>query len=342
MKVLVTGGAGYIGTHTVLALIERGHTPVIADNFDNSSPAAVARLEEITGRPIELHPIDVSDQTALRKVFGSTAFDAVIHFAGLKAVGESTRVPVRYYRTNLTTSLTLLDVMDEFSVSRLVFSSSSTVYPESNPLPYVEAVDVLQSGNPYGWTKVMIEQIITDWAAANEHARAALLRYFNVAGADASGRIGEDPRGTPNNLAPYIAQVAVGRLPTLSIYGADYPTADGTCERDYIHVSDLADAHVAAVEHLDQMKTPVRAFNAGTGKPFSVRQLLEGFERAAQRSIPHQVVARRPGDRPVSVADVSRITDEMGWRASRSLDDICRDTWAWQSANPQGYAPSST
>lgn len=337
MKVLVTGGAGYIGSHTVLALTERGHTPVIVDNFDNSSPAAVGRLEEICGQSFELHAIDVSDKPAMRTVFESAEIDAVIHFAGLKAVGESVAFPLRYYRTNLTTALTLLDVMDEFSVRRLVFSSSSTVYPESNSVPYVEAADVLQSGNPYGWSKVMIEQIINDWGAANSGARAALLRYFNVAGADSSGRIGEDPRGTPNNLSPYIAQVAVGRLPQLSIFGTDYPTADGTCERDYIHVSDLADAHVAAVEHLDKMETPVRAFNVGTGKPFSVWEMLQGFERAANRSIPHKVVARRPGDRPVSVADVSRITDEMGWRASRTLDDICRDTWAWQSSNPHGY-----
>ena len=337
MRVLVTGGAGYIGSHTVLALIEHGHDVVIVDDFDNSKPSVVPRLESLSGARIPVHEFDLTDTDRTRAFFAAEPVDAVIHFAGLKAVGESVQRPLDYYRNNLDSTFALLAAMREHDVRRLVFSSSATVYGDHAPVPYAEDHQPLASSSPYGWTKVMNERVLTDVATATPGLKVALLRYFNPVGAHPSGEIGEDPQGIPNNLMPFVAQVAVGRRAELTVFGDDYPTADGTCERDYIHVTDLAAGHVAALEHLDAMREPVRAFNLGSGTGTSVLELFHAFERAVGRELPYTVGPRRAGDLPAYWADPSRANTELGWRAVKSVDDMCADVWRWQSANPQGF-----
>ncbi len=337
MRVLVSGGAGYIGSHTAVHLLEHGHEVVVVDDFANSKPAAVDRLEQVAGGPVDLHAIDLCDEEKTERVFAAKPIDAVVHFAGLKAVGQSVGQPVEYYRNNLTSTLSLVRAMRMHDVGRLVFSSSATVYGDSAPNPYHEDYQPLSSSSPYGWTKVMIERILTDVAAVTPDMKVALLRYFNPVGAHPSGRMGEDPQGVPNNLMPFVAQVAVGRREQINIFGGDYPTADGTCERDYIHVQDLASGHVAALEHLDRMEHQVRAFNLGSGTGTSVLELVHAFARAVGHELPYEIVDRRAGDLPAYWADPSRARDELGWQTEKTIDDMCADTWRWQSANPQGY-----
>jgi len=336
MRVLVSGGTGYIGSHTVLSLIESGHEVLVVDDFSNSKPSVVGRLEELSGTHIPVHGFDLTDTEKTDQLFGSEQIDAVIHFAGLKAVGESVEKPLEYYANNIGATFSLVNAMRRHGVHRLVFSSSATVYGDHAPVPYREDYEPLSAASPYGRSKVMIEHVLSDVAAAGD-LRVALLRYFNPVGAHPSGTIGEDPQGIPNNLMPFIAQVAVGRRERLSVFGNDYPTADGTCERDYIHVEDLAAGHVAALEHVDVMPTPARAFNLGSGRGTSVLELLHAFERAVGREIPHEFVGRRAGDLPAYWADPTRADEELGWRTERSIDDMCADVWRWQSMNPQGY-----
>ncbi len=337
MRVLVTGGAGYIGSHTVLSLVEAGHDPVVVDSFVNAKPAVVARLERLAGRPVPAHRLDLTDAAATERLFAEQDFDAVIHFAALKAVGESVARPLEYYRNNLDATFSLLAAMAAHDVRRFVFSSSATVYGEKAPVPYQEDYEPLVSASPYGQTKVMIERVLTDVAAVHPGWKVALLRYFNPVGAHPSGEIGEDPQGIPNNLMPFLAQVAVGRRDHVTVFGGDYPTADGTCERDYIHVVDLAAGHVAALDHLDTMSTDVRAFNLGTGSGTSVLELLHAFERAVGHDLPYEIGPRRAGDLPAFWADPHRARTELGWSPTRTIDDMCADTWRWQSANPQGF-----
>lgn len=337
MRVLVTGGAGYIGSHAVVALHDAGHEPVILDRFVNSKHAVVDRLETITGTSIPVHELDLRDASALDRVFAGGTIDAVMHCAGHKAVGESVAKPLEYYENNLGGTFTLVDTMNRHGVTTLVFSSSATVYGEHAPIPYQEDFEPLVATNPYGQTKVMIERVLADVAAADPLWRIALLRYFNPVGAHPSGLIGEDPHGVPNNLMPYLAQVAVGRRDKLSIFGGDYPTDDGTCERDYLHVDDLAEGHVAALHAVVDRDPGCRAWNLGTGHPTSVLQMLHAFERAVGHELPHQIVGRRAGDLAAFWADPSRAEAELGWRATRTIDDMCADTWAWQSKNPEGY-----
>ncbi len=335
MRVLLTGGAGYIGSHTALVLIEQGHDVLVLDDFSNSSPEAVRRVEELTGASIDVVEADLADREAAAEALRNEQFDAVIHFAGLKAVGESVAQPTRYYRTNLVSTLNLLDLMRERGVTKLVFSSSATVYGDPQYVPQDEQHPVgVDLTNPYGWSKAMNEQIIRDAQVAWPELEASLLRYFNPVGAHPSGRIGEDPAGIPNNLMPFIAQVAVGKRERLSVFGDSYPTDDGTGVRDYIHVMDLAEGHVAALEKL----TPgVAVYNLGSGEGSSVLEVVRAFERAAGREIPYDIVAPRPGDVAVVVANASKANDELHWRTTRTLDEACRDSWAWQSANPNGY-----
>ncbi len=336
MRVLVSGGAGYIGSHTVLALVEAGHDVVVVDDFANSKPSVVGRLEQLSGTTVPVHAFDLADVDKTEQLFATEQIDAVVHFAGHKAVGESVEKPLEYYTNNLGTTFSLLRAMRRHDVHRLVFSSSACVYGDHAPVPYREDHDRVEAANPYGRTKVMIEHVLRDVAPV-EGIRAALLRYFNPVGAHPSGRIGEDPQGIPNNLVPFIAQVAVGRREKLSVFGEDYPTADGTCERDYIHVMDLAAGHVAALEHLDAMAEPVRAFNLGSGQGTSVLEVLHAFERAVGRELPYEVVGRRAGDLPAYWADPTRAAEELGWRTERTVDDMCADAWRWQSQNPHGY-----
>lgn len=335
MKVLLTGGAGYIGSHTAVELINAGHEPVIADNFSNSSPAIIDRLRAITGKDIPLYYIDICDAAALEKVFDEQNIDAVIHFAGLKAVGESCTMPVRYYRNNLDSTLTLLEIMLKKRVRLIVFSSSATVYGTSEKVPFTEDSPTGGCTNPYGWTKYMIEQILTDAAAANPKLSVVLLRYFNPVGAHPSGLIGEDPSGVPNNLMPYIAQVAVGRRDKLSVFGDDYATPDGTGIRDYIHVCDLASGHVRAIEYAQRHKG-VEVFNLGTGHGQSVLDMVRAFGEACGKDIPYVITPRRPGDIATSFADATKAQRVLGWKAERGVDEMCADTWRWQSKNPNG------
>lgn len=337
MRVLVTGGAGYIGSHTVVQLVAAGHEPVVVDSHVNSRASVLPRLEELTGTRIESHSFDLRDADKTSALLGEGGFDAVIHFAGLKAVGESSQIPLEYYDNNIGSTLSLLAAMQQHKGLPFVFSSSATVYGEQAPVPYREGYEPLISTSPYGRTKVMQEQILRDVAATGA-VRVALLRYFNPVGAHPSGRIGEDPQGIPNNLMPFIAQVAVGRRERLQVFGGDYPTADGTAERDYIHVEDLAAGHVAALDHLsDHPEIQVREWNLGGGQGTSVLEMVAAFEAASGRPIPHDVVDRRAGDLPAFWADASRAEAELDWRATRTIEQMCADTWRWQSANPQGY-----
>ncbi|MEI6351345.1 MAG: UDP-glucose 4-epimerase GalE [Verrucomicrobiota bacterium] len=335
MKILVTGGAGYIGSHTVLELLQAGHEVVVVDNLCNSKEEAIRRVRKISGRPVEFHPVDLLDREALAAVFSRTPIDAVIHFAGLKAVGESVSIPLRYYHNNLTGTFILCEVMAAAGCRNIVFSSSATVYGDPASVPISEDFP-LSATNPYGRTKLYLEQVLRDLHASDPRFNIALLRYFNPVGAHPSGLIGEDPNGIPNNLVPYIAQVAVGKLKQLSIYGNDYPTPDGTGVRDYIHVQDLAAGHVAALEKL-QTNPGVVTYNLGTGVGFSVLEMVAAFERASQREIPFKFSARRPGDIAACYANPAKAMAELGWKAVRSIDEMCADTWRWQSLNPTGF-----
>jgi UDP-glucose 4-epimerase len=339
MKVLVTGGAGYIGSHTVVELLAAGHEVMVVDNFSNSSPVVFERLQQITGREIPWVELDVRDGAALERVVTEHKPDAVIHFAGLKAVGESVEQPLAYYRNNLDSTLSLCEVMAKCGVRRLVFSSSATVYgdPERVPIPETAA---LHTTNPYGQTKLMIEQILRDVVVAERSWRVAILRYFNPVGAHESGLIGEDPQGPPNNLVPYIAQVAVGRRPSLRVFGDDYDTVDGTGVRDYLHVVDLARGHVKALEKMPAAGR-VATYNLGTGRGVSVLEMVHAFEKACGHAIKYEAVARRPGDIAVCYADAGLAERELGWKAQKGLDEMCADTWRWQSMNPQGFTRSS-
>lgn len=336
MRVLLTGGAGYIGSHTALVLLGHGHDVLVLDDFSNSSVESVRRVEQLTGARVPVVEADLADLAGARAALEGHTFDAVIHLAGLKAVGESVEQPVRYYRTNIVSTLNLLDLMRERDVDRLVFSSSATVYGEPQRLPLAEDHPVgVGVSNPYGWSKAMNEQIITDAQVAWPELGAVLLRYFNPVGAHPSGRIGEDPAGIPNNLMPFISQVAVGRRERLMVFGSDYPTVDGTGVRDYIHVMDLAEGHVAALE---KMGPGIASYNLGTGRGSSVLEVVKAFESAVGIEVPYEIVAARAGDLAEAVADPHRANEELGWRATHSLEEACRDSWAWQSANPNGYA----
>lgn len=335
MRVLLTGGAGYIGSHTALVLLERGHEVVVLDNFANSSREAVERVEELTGRKILVIEADLVDRAATEEALAGVTFDAVVHFAGLKAVGESVAEPIRYYRTNIDSTLNLLDIMQDRGVTKLVFSSSATVYGDPEYVPQDEEHRVgVGLTNPYGWSKAMIEQMIRDAHTAWPELGAVLLRYFNPVGAHPSGRIGEDPSGIPNNLMPFIAQVAVGKREKLAVFGNEYPTPDGTGVRDYIHVMDLADGHVAALERI---KAGVAVYNLGSGTGSSVLDVVHAFGEAAGREIPYEIMPPRGGDVAETVANPAKANTELDWRTTRSLADACRDSWAWQSANPDGY-----
>ncbi|MEU3019373.1 UDP-glucose 4-epimerase GalE [Nocardiopsis sp. NPDC007018] len=336
MNVLLTGGAGYIGTHTAVELLEAGHDVVVLDSLVNSHEEAVRRVERITGRTVAFHRADCTDPEAVRAVFDRHEIDAVIHLAGHKAVGESVQRPLRYYRNNLDALLTLCEVMDGAGVRDLVFSSSATVYGDPRSVPITEDAD-LSATNPYGATKLFAERVLDDLAAADPRWRIISLRYFNPIGAHPSGLIGEDPQGVPNNLFPYIAQVAAGLRERLSVFGDDYDTPDGTGVRDYLHVVDLAGGHLAAVDHLADTSGH-RYYNLGTGRGTSVLEGVRAFERATGAPLPYTVVARRPGDIAVCYADPSAASRDLGWKAELTVDDACRDTWRWQRANPRGFA----
>ncbi len=336
MNVLLAGGAGYIGTHTCVELIEAGHSVVIADNFSNSCPEAVKRVEEITGAPIPLYEADVCDKAAVEKIFSENKIDAVIHFAGLKAVGESCEKPLLYYRNNIDSTLTLLETMKQFGVNNFIFSSSATVYGTPKEVPLVETMPTGSPTNPYGWTKLMMEQILTDTAAANPEMSIVILRYFNPIGAHESGRIGEDPNGIPNNLMPFITQVAAGRLPQLGVFGDDYPTHDGTGVRDYIHVVDLAKGHVKAIDYSGEHKG-VEIVNLGTGTGYSVLDIVKAFEKVNNIKIPYTIKPRRPGDIAECFANAEKAERVLGWKAEKNLEDMCFDSWNWQSHNVNGY-----
>lgn len=335
-RILVTGGAGYIGSHTCLELLRNGHEVVVVDNLCNSKPASLARVESITGqRLVGLHRIDVRDREALREVFSIHGIEAVIHFAALKAVGESVRDPLAYYDNNVGGTIALVGVMAEFGVRRLVFSSSATVYGDPASVPITEDFPTSPT-NPYGWTKWMTERLLGDLVTADPEWHVALLRYFNPVGAHPGGQIGEDPNGAPNNLMPYVSQVAIGRLPRLRVFGGDYPTPDGTGIRDYIHVQDLAAGHVRAIERIDALPGAT-CLNLGTGRGYSVLEVVRAFEAASGRPVPYEIVARRPGDVARCWADATRAARLLDWRAERDLDAMCRDAWRWQRDNPDGY-----
>jgi UDP-glucose 4-epimerase len=336
MMVLVTGGAGYIGSHTCLALLQKGHDVVVMDNLSNSKLEALSRVEALAGRKLAgFYSSDIRDRVAHGEVFGAHTFDAVIHFAALKAVGESVAQPLRYYENNVAGTLALVAAMNEAGVRRLVFSSSATVYGDPASVPITEDFPTAPT-NPYGWSKWMTEQVLRDVAATDPSWHIALLRYFNPVGAHESGRIGEDPNGVPNNLMPYVSQVAVGRLAELQVFGDDYPTVDGTGVRDYIHVADLADGPVQALERISSLPG-LTCLNLGNGRGYSVLEVIRSFELASGRPVPYRVVGRRPGDVAACWADPSRARDVIGWAPRRDLDDMCRDAWRWQLENPEGY-----
>lgn len=334
--VLLAGGAGYIGSHTAVELLNAGYDVIVADNYSNSSPESIRRVEQITGKHIQLYEADIRQHEMLSRIFRENQIDAVIHFAGLKAVGESVQKPVMYYRNNIDTTLTLLEVMQEYDVKKIIFSSSATVYGEENPVPYVETMKRGVCTNPYGWTKAMMEQIFEDAARADSALSVILLRYFNPIGAHESGMIGEDPRGIPNNLMPYVTQVAVGKRECLTIFGNDYPTKDGTCTRDYIHVVDLAKGHVKAIDYILQHDC-VEIVNLGTGTPYSVTEIVETFERVNGVKVNHVYGDRRPGDLPECYANADKALKLLGWKTEKTLADMCRDSWNWQKQNPNGY-----
>ena len=336
MSILVTGGAGYIGTHTLVELLAHGYDVVVVDNLVNSHPESLDRVREIAGRDFPFYELDVCDEAALERVFSAHEIDSVIHFAGLKAVGESCEKPLEYYRNNLDGIMSLIGAMRRHGVKRFVFSSSATVYRSDAGMP-VDEDSPRGCINPYGWTKFMGEQILRDVAAADPEWSVVLLRYFNPIGAHESGKIGEDPNGIPNNLMPYITQTAMGRREMLHVFGNDYPTPDGTGVRDYIHVVDLAEGHVAAIEYA-AANTGCEAFNLGTGEGYSVLDIVHAFERVNGVKVPYDIVGRRAGDPPTVFAKVGKAQSLLHWKAQRTLDQMCADSWRWQSNNPQGFA----
>lgn len=340
MAILITGGAGYIGSHTCIELLEAGYEVVVVDNLSNSSHISLDRVAEITNKNFTFYKMDLMDRSGLELVFSKHSIDAVIHFAGLKAVGESVQLPLSYYYTNITSTLILCEVMNKYNVHKLVFSSSATVYGRPELSPIAED-SPLGATNPYGRTKLMLEQILQDLAVSSEQWGISILRYFNPIGAHKSGRIGENPNGIPNNLMPYISQVAVGKLEKVNVFGIDYETIDGTGVRDYIHVVDLAKGHLRALEKV-MGKSGVDIYNLGTGQGYSVLEMIAGFERVAGRSIPYQIAARRPGDIAVCFADTQKANTELNWAAERGIEEMCEDSWRWQSSNPNGYEENST
>ncbi len=336
MTVLVTGGAGYIGSHTCVELLQRGMDVIVVDNLVNSNAKSISRVEEITGKKMTFYQADVCNQEALEHIFNTHSIHCVIHFAGLKAVGESVSMPLEYYHNNLFSTVTLCRAMGEHGVKNIVFSSSATVYSGDNEVPLREESRTGMCTNPYGWTKYMSERILKDTAKADPEWSVVLLRYFNPIGAHSSGLIGEDPRGVPNNLMPFISQVAIGRREKLSIFGNDYETHDGTGVRDYIHVVDLARGHVAAIDYMKAHKGE-SVFNLGTGVGYSVLDMVRTFERVTGQKVAYQIAPRRPGDLGIVYASPDKSAKLLGWRAEYNLEDMCRDTWAWQSKNPNGY-----
>jgi UDP-glucose 4-epimerase len=335
--ILVTGGAGFIGSHVCVELINAGYTPIVVDNLSNSKPEALKRVARITGTEPLLYSIDINDKDAMRQVFSNHSFSAVMHFAGLKAVGESSQIPMKYYRNNVAGTLTLTEVMEEFSVWNLIFSSSATVYGDPVSVPIDESF-ATSATNPYGRSKLIVEDILRDMAKAPGNKwNISLLRYFNPVGAHESGLIGEDPAGIPNNLLPYVAQVAIGKLKELSIFGNDYPTVDGTGVRDYIHVVDLALGHLAALKGLEKSTQGCFAYNLGTGVGYSVLQIVSAFEAASGKKVPYKIINRRPGDIASCYADPKMAKDKLVWQAKFGLERMMQDAWRWQSQNPNGY-----
>jgi len=339
MQVLVTGGAGYIGSHTVLSLLENNYDVIVYDNLVNSSVESIERVRKLTGKSVEFVEGDICDKEKLSQVFKQFQIEAVIHFAALKAVGESAQIPLSYYQNNVHGSVCLLEIMQQHKVHNFIFSSSATVYGEENDVPYVETMQLGTPSSPYGASKVMVERILADFANSNANFRGVSLRYFNPIGAHESGEIGEDPTGIPNNLLPYVAQVAVGKRDNLSIFGDDYPTADGSCERDYLHVMDLAQGHVSALNWLNRHAefNGIEAFNLGTGNAVSVFAIVKAFELAIDNLVPFEISPRRAGDLPAFWANANKANKELNWQASRSLEQMMADTWRWQSNNPNGY-----
>ena len=335
MHILVTGGAGYIGSHTCVQLLEAGYEVTVVDNLSNSSEESLRRVQQITGKSLKFYKVDLVDKEALRGVFAENKFDAAIHFAGLKAVGESVAMPLAYYHNNIFSTVNLCEVMAEYNVKKLVFSSSATVYGKPHTVPIREDFP-LQCTNPYGRTKLMIEEILRDLAVSDPDWDIALLRYFNPVGAHESGLIGEDPKGIPNNLMPYIAQVAVGKREYIHVFGNDYDTPDGTGVRDYIHVIDLADGHLRALEKISE-KSGIVTYNLGTGQGYSVLDMIKAFSKACGRDLPYQIEARRPSDIDACYADPQKAKDEIGFVAKKTLEDMCADGWRWQQQNPDGY-----
>lgn len=335
MKVLVTGGAGYIGSHTCVELLNNGHDVIVVDNLSNSKPEVINRIKELTGRDFKFYKADILNKKEIDKIFKENNIEAVIHFAGLKAVGESVKIPLRYYYNNVTGTLVLCEVMQKHNVKKMVFSSSATVYGKPKTVPITEDFP-LSATNPYGRTKLMIEQILRDVYVSDNDWSIALLRYFNPIGAHESGRIGEDPNGIPNNLMPYITQVAIGKRERLNVFGDDYDTHDGTGVRDYIHVVDLAKGHLKALEKVMATKG-VEAYNLGTGVGYSVLDVVKNFEKATGKKVPYIITSRRPGDINKCYADPTKACKELGWKAEKTLEDMCRDAWNWQRNNPDGY-----
>ena len=336
MSILVTGGAGYIGSHTVIELIKKGYDPVIVDNFSNSHEGVIKILEDITQTNIKYYEADILDKEALREIFSENQFEAVIHFAAFKAVGESVKKPLKYYHNNISGTLSLLEVMNEFNVKNIVFSSSATVYGMDYPSPLDESLPTGCPTNPYGYTKIAMEQILTDMVISDNEWNVTLLRYFNPIGAHESGRIGEDPAGVPNNLMPYITQVAIGKRPFLSVFGNDYDTHDGTGVRDYIHVVDLALGHVKALDKISE-NGGVKIYNLGTGVGYSVLDLVETFKRINQVDIPYKIEERRAGDVATCYANPEKALKELNWKTERNLEQMCQDSWRWQTQNPNGF-----
>ena len=335
MKILVTGGAGYIGSHTCMELLHAGYDVVVVDNLSNSKMESLKRVQKLTGKTLEFHLIDLLDQQALNNVFQKSKIDAVIHFAGLKAVGESVSAPLKYYHNNVTGTLVLCSVMNNNNVKNIVFSSSATVYGDPKEVPIREKFSVHPT-NPYGRSKLMIEDILKDLFEADKNWNVVLLRYFNPVGAHPSGQIGEDPNGIPNNLFPYICQVAVGKLSELSVFGSNYPTPDGTGVRDYIHVVDLAKAHISTLSKF-KSNFGIETYNIGTGRGYSVFEIISAFEKASGRKIPHKIIDRRPGDIATCFADPTKANKQLGWAVQYGINQMCDDAWQWQEKNPDGY-----
>ncbi|MBQ9061745.1 MAG: UDP-glucose 4-epimerase GalE [Eubacterium sp.] len=337
MRILVTGGAGYIGSHTCVELLNEGHEVIILDNLYNSSRKAVDRIEEITGKKVTFYEADIRDRAGIQAVFDQEQIDAVIHFAGLKAVGESVAKPIEYYENNIGGTLTLCDEMRKHGVKNIIFSSSATVYGDPAEIPITESCPKGVCTNPYGWTKSMLEQILTDIHTSDNEWNVVLLRYFNPIGAHKSGMIGEDPKGIPNNLLPYVAQVAIGKLPQIGVFGNDYDTPDGTGVRDYIHVVDLARGHVKALAKLTA-GSGVNVYNLGTGNGYSVLDVIHAFEKACGHELKYEIKPRRPGDIAACYAKCDKAKEELGWEAEFGIEEMCADSWRWQSQNPNGYA----